>query len=90
MGMQVVAENALAEKKVESAAALDAYVDSALKANEVDEATTAKIEEVRASGKQAIENATSESAVQTALDNAKASVDEIINASKTPAGGETK
>lgn len=83
-------ENALAVKKVESAAALDAYVDSALKANEVDAETTAKIEEVRASGKQAIENATSESAVQTALDNAKASVDEIINASKTPAGGETK
>lgn len=83
-------ENALAAKKTESLSALDAYVDDALKTGGYDEETIAQIENARTNGKVAIKGAASEDAVQVALDNAKAVVDEIINASATPTdGGET-
>lgn len=82
-------ENALAAKKAESLTALDEYVDNALKSGEYDAETIARIEAVRTSGKEEINGAASEGAVQTALDNAKAAVDAIINASGTPSGGAT-
>lgn len=80
-------ENELAAKKAKSLTAFDEYVDNALKNGEYDEETTAQIENARTNGKESINAAANKDAVQVALDNAKAAVDEIINASNAPADG---
>ena len=82
-------ENALANKKAACVTELNEFADNAIKDNALDAANIEKVNAAKTAATDAINAAASEDGVQTELDKAKAAINAIIEAAKTPeAGGE--
>lgn len=82
-------ENALANKKAACVTELNEFADNAIKVNALDAANIEKVNAAKTAATDAINAAASEDGVQTELDKAKAAINAIIDAAKTPeAGGE--